>query len=140
MTFNSKFPPGCTRLDLRRVAGVLTKHRADICAAAKELGVSRTDLRRLTWHDPRLLEGAHEAIDLYVIRCQGLMIQELSSPRRRIRERAAEQILGSSLAAGHPLATIQMPRSRQKTSPHFGPCGIDATASCSPGPPLPPKG
>ena len=121
MTFISKFPPGCARLDLRRVAEVLTKHRADICAAAKELGVSRTDLRRLTWHNPKLLGGAHEAIDLYVIRCQGLMIQELSSPRRRIRERAAEQILASSLAAGHLLATVQLPRSRQKTQPALRP-------------------
>jgi hypothetical protein len=117
MTFTSKFPPGCAHLDLEHVAEVLTKHRADICASAKELGVSSADLRRLTWHDAKLLDGAHEAIDLYAIRCQGLMIQELSSPRLRIRERAVDQILASSFAAGHPLATAQLPRSRQKTQP-----------------------
>jgi hypothetical protein len=116
MTFISKFPPGCARLDLRRVAEVLTKHRADICAGAKELGVSRTDLRRLTWHDPKLLHGAYEAIDLYAIRCQSLMIQELSSPRRRIRERATDQILASSLAAGHPLATAPAPKPMVKSN------------------------
>lgn len=116
MTYIAKFPPGCGHLDLACVAEVLTKHRADICAAAKELGVSSADLRRLTWHDPKLLDGAHEAIDLYSIRCHGLMIQELSSPRRRIRERAIEQLLASSLAAGHPLATVPTPRPKIKSN------------------------
>jgi hypothetical protein len=55
-------------------------------------------------------------MDLYAIRCQGLMIQELSSPCLRIRDRAAEQILGSSLAAGHPLATVPTPRLRIKSN------------------------
>jgi hypothetical protein len=62
------------------------------------------------------LDGAHEAIDLYVIRCQSLMIQELSSPRRRVRERAVDRILASSLAAGHPLAKATTPRPKVKSN------------------------
>ena len=56
MPFIPKFPPGCAHLDLKEVERVLVRHRANLSEAAKELGVSRTDLRRLTWHSPKLLE------------------------------------------------------------------------------------
>jgi hypothetical protein len=69
MPFIPKIPETCRRLDPDLVRRTLTKHRLDICAAAKELGVNRTDLRRLTWHDPKLLEEAKWACDLYVINC-----------------------------------------------------------------------
>jgi hypothetical protein len=103
----------------------LTKHRLDICAAAKELGVNRTDLRRLTWHDPKLLDEAKWACDLYVVNCRSLMIRELFGPNKRKRERAAEQILSSSMAYGHPLATLPRsaprpkPKSNRPLSPFF---------------------
>jgi hypothetical protein len=102
-----KFPGACRHLDLGVVSHTLAKHRLDICGAAKELGVNRTDLRRLTWHDPKLLDEAKEAIELYRHRCNGLVIDELYSPERWRRRRAVEQILATQ---GHPLAPAPRPR------------------------------
>ena len=61
-------------LPLIHVERALTRHRADVCAAAKDLKVSRTDLRRLTWRQPKLLRAGLELCDLYVARCNSLMI------------------------------------------------------------------
>jgi hypothetical protein len=110
MPFIPKFPEACRRLDLDLVRRTLEKHRLDICAAAKELGVNRTDLRRLTRHDPELLEEAKWACDLYVINCRSLMIEGLFSSNRRKQEWAVGQILSSSMAYGHPVATLSRPR------------------------------
>jgi hypothetical protein len=93
MPFIPKFPEACRHLDLAVVSLTLAKHRLDICGAAKELGVHRTDLRKLTWHNPKLLDGAKEAIELYAARCTGLMIEELHSSERWRRRRAREQLL-----------------------------------------------
>ena len=118
MTFISKFPEACRHLDLDLVRRTLTRHRLDISAAAKELGVNRTDLRRLTWHDPKLLGEALDACGLYVIRCNSRMIEGLSSPRQQVRDRAAEQIFASPMAYGHPLAAAltSAPRSKVKST------------------------
>jgi hypothetical protein len=51
-------PAGCADLDLGLVGRTLGKHYGDIPAAARELGVSIPDLRRLTWAKPKLLEEA----------------------------------------------------------------------------------
>jgi hypothetical protein len=100
LPFIPKFPPGCAHLDLKEVERVLTRHRANISEAAKELGVSRTDLRRLTWHKPKLLEEALLWCGVYVDRCNGLLIQALYGKSRRRREWAADKILSSSMAYG----------------------------------------
>jgi hypothetical protein len=104
LPFIPKFPPGCAHLDLKEVERVLTRHRANISEAAKELGVSRTDLRRLTWHNPKLLEEGLIWCEVYVGRCNGLLIQALNSKSRRRREWAADRILSSSLGYGNPFA------------------------------------
>jgi hypothetical protein len=106
MPFIPKMPESCRHLDRDLVRRTLTKHRLNICAAAKELGVNRTDLRQLTWHDPKLLDEAMEVCDLYLARCRSLMIQGLYSRNRRKQEWAVDQILSSSLAYGHPMATV----------------------------------
>jgi hypothetical protein len=107
MPHKPKFPEGCRHLDLAVVSRTLAKHRLDICGAAKELGVHRTDLRKLTWHDPALLDVAREACELYAARCNGLMIEELYSPERWRRRRAREQLL---VAFDHPLAPAPRPK------------------------------
>ena len=96
------------------VEQVLTKHLADIYAAARELGVSGPDLKRLTWSKPKLLERAHEEMELLVLRVQGMWIQMLDSDDPRQRERAADRILSSSLAFGHPLSPAH--RGRESNS------------------------
>ena len=96
------------------VSRTLARHRLDICAAAKALGVNRTDLRKLTWHDPKLLEEGLDACFSYRSDCFGLMLDDLSSPRRWKRARAAEQILASPFAYGHPMALAMAPARRPK--------------------------
>jgi hypothetical protein len=51
-------PASCADLDLAVVERVLAKHYGDITGAARELGVSGPDLKRLTWAKPELLEEA----------------------------------------------------------------------------------
>jgi hypothetical protein len=83
---------------------MLEKHFGHIPAAARELGVPAPDLRRLTWARPDLLNEALEELELAVIVAQGRVIEALDSPDPRRREWAAEKILGSWMARGHPLA------------------------------------
>jgi hypothetical protein len=79
LPFIPKFPPGCAHLDLKEVERALVRHRANIDEAAKELGVSRTDLRKLTWHSPKILEEALFWCGVYVSRCRGVMIEALTA-------------------------------------------------------------
>jgi hypothetical protein len=118
MPFVPKMPEACRDLDHDLVRRTLTKHRLDICAAAKELGVERTALRRLTWHDPKLLDEAMEVCDLYVIKCNSRIIQGLYSPNRQRRERAVDQFFSSSMAYGSPMATAlaRAPKPRAKSN------------------------
>jgi hypothetical protein len=105
LPFIPKFPPGCAHLDLREVERVLIRHRANISEAAKELGVSRTDLRKLTWHKPKLLEEALLWCGVYVSRCDGLLIQALDSKSRRRREWAVDKLMSSRMGYGHLLSS-----------------------------------
>jgi hypothetical protein len=126
MPFIPKFPEACRHLDLDLVRRTLTKHRLDICAAAKELGVKQTDLRRLTWHDPKLLEDAKWACDLYVINCRSLMVEGLFSSNRRKQEWAIGHILSSAMAYGHPLATVsRAPRPKVKSNRPLSPFFVE---------------
>ena len=43
----------------------LDKHLGDFAAAAKELNINRSDLRKLTWHNPQILNAAHERMWLF---------------------------------------------------------------------------
>jgi hypothetical protein len=43
----------------------LDKHLGDFAAAAKELNINRSDLRKLTWHNPRILSAALERMWLF---------------------------------------------------------------------------
>jgi hypothetical protein len=115
MPFIPKLPQVCRHLDMALVLQTLTKHRLDITAAARELGIRRTDLSQLTWHNPKLLEAAKEAIALHVCRCHSVMIQALYSPKRRRQEWAASKILASSMGSSSPFAPDLRPQPRPAT-------------------------
>jgi hypothetical protein len=104
MPFIPKVPASCADLDLALVERTLAKHFGDIVRAAEELGVSGSDLRRLTWAKPKLLEAAHEEMAVVVAIADGLVIRALDSPDPRRRERAADRIMSSWIARDHPLA------------------------------------
>jgi hypothetical protein len=103
MPFKPKCPAGCDHLDFELVSRTLAKHFGDVVQSAKELGVSRADLRRLTWHDPKLLDLAHEEMELVVLRARGELIKALDSEDPKRRMWAADGILASHLAKDHPL-------------------------------------
>jgi CspA family cold shock protein len=54
-------PARCAHLDLAVVQRELTKNHANVSATAKVLGVPVTDLRRMTWSIPPLIDVALEA-------------------------------------------------------------------------------
>jgi hypothetical protein len=83
---------------------VLEKHFGHIPPAARELGVSAPDLRRLTWARPDLLNEALEELELAVIVAQGKVIEALYSDDPKRRMWAVDKILSSHLARDHPLA------------------------------------
>jgi hypothetical protein len=90
-----KVPASCVGLDLALVEQALTKHRANVAAAAKELGVPVSDLRRLTWAKPDLLQTALDEMTVVVARAEGVLIEMLASDDPRRPERAADKILSS---------------------------------------------
>jgi Bacterial regulatory protein, Fis family len=59
MPFVPLRPPALAHLSDEAASIVLAKHFGDVVKAAKELGVDRRALRRLTWHNPRILTAPH---------------------------------------------------------------------------------
>jgi hypothetical protein len=104
MPYIPKVPVSCVGLDLALVERTLTKHQGNVSAAAKELCVPVSDLRRLTWAKPALLEAALDEMAVVVARAEGVLIEMLDSDDPRRRERAADKILSSWAARDHPLS------------------------------------
>jgi hypothetical protein len=100
----TKAPASCEDLCPARVVRALERSFGQIPPAARELGVSIPDLRRLTWAQPKLLEEALEELELAVIQAQSVVIQALDSPDWRRRAWASDRIMSSYLARGHPLS------------------------------------
>ena len=99
-----KVPANCVDLDLALVEQTLAKHRANVAATAKELRVPVSDLRRLTWAKPALLETALDEMAVVVARAEGVVIEMLDSDDPRRQERAVDKILSSWAARNHPLS------------------------------------
>jgi hypothetical protein len=104
MPFVPKVPYGCRDLDLTHVLRMLAKHYGYFPTAARELGVSPMDLRRLTWAKPHILDEAHEEMELAVIRAEGELISAVFSGNPRRRMWGADRLLSSWIARDHPLA------------------------------------
>ena len=104
MVPRTKIPDSCADLCPAKVERVLEKHFGHIPAAARELGVSGPDLRRLTWAQPDLYKNALEELELVVQRAMGEVIRALDSDDWRRRAWAADKIMSSWLARDHPFA------------------------------------
>jgi hypothetical protein len=63
----------------------IARHFGDVVKAARELGVDRKDLRRLTWHNPRILNAAHERMYFYRLGVRDKIIRAVNSknPKRQ---------------------------------------------------------
>jgi hypothetical protein len=103
-------PGSCLGLDLGHVSRVLAKHLGDITRAAKELGVTGPELRRLTWAKPKLLEAAHEQMFEIAARAHGEVIGAMLSDSDRRREWAADIILSSYAGRNSPFAPARRRR------------------------------
>ena len=81
-----KRPPNLGHLSDEAASIVLARHWGDVVRAAKELGVDRKNLRRLTWHNPRILAAAHERLELFLIGVRSKILEAVysrSAKRRR---------------------------------------------------------
>ena len=114
MPFVPKVPDSCRDLDLAHVSRTLTKHYGYFPSAARELGVSPADLRRLTWAKPHILDEAHEEMDFAVIRGRGELIQAVFSDNPRRRMWGADRILSSWMARDSPHARATIVTSFQE--------------------------
>jgi hypothetical protein len=81
-----KRPPALAHVSDEAASIVLARHFGDFVKAARDLDVKRTDLRRLTWHNPRILNAAHERMELFRIGVRSKILQAVysrSAKRRR---------------------------------------------------------
>ena len=92
MPFIPPRPPALAHLSDEAAARALSKHFGDVVKAAKELGVDRTDLRQLTWHNPAILASAHERMSLFIFVRRDEIIAGLYSRRGSDRRRAIDRM------------------------------------------------
>jgi hypothetical protein len=116
MPFVPKVPDSCRDLDLAHVSRTLVKHYGYFPSTARELGVSPADLRRLTWAKPKLLDEAHEEMELAVIRGRGELIRALFSDNPRRRMWGADRMLSSWMARDSPHASATRLETRPKAT------------------------
>jgi hypothetical protein len=79
MPFTPKRPSALVHLSDEAASVMLAKHVGDVAKAARELGVDRKDLRRLIWHNPNILNAAHERMDLFRSGVKSKIIQAVLS-------------------------------------------------------------
>jgi hypothetical protein len=65
MPFVPARPSSLAHLSDEVASLALDKYLGDFAAAAKELNINRSDLRRLCWHNPKILNAAHERMWLF---------------------------------------------------------------------------
>ena len=101
----SKRPPSLAHLSDEAAARVLSRHFGDIVEAAKDLGVDRKDLRRLTWSNPAILDAAHERMSLCAYHMLDEAMRGLDSRVASVRRRAVDRMLAHPMMSNHPFAS-----------------------------------
>ena len=86
---------------------MLARHFGDFVKAARELGVARTDLRRLTWHNPRILNAAHERIELFLIGVRSKIMGAVYSRSAKRRRWGFDAMFDSYEFRDHPFASAR---------------------------------
>ena len=88
-------PLALSHLSEEAASAMLAKHFGDFVKAAKELGVDRKDLRKLTWHNPKILAAAHERMALFRSGVRSKILQAVYSPSAKRRRWGADAIFDS---------------------------------------------
>jgi hypothetical protein len=104
MPSRTKAPASCEDLCPAKVVRALERSFGQIPPAARELGISMPDLRRLVSAQPALLEEALEEHELAVVKAMSVVIEALFSNDPRRQMWASDKIMSSWLARDHPLA------------------------------------
>ena len=86
---------------------MLARHFGDFVAAAKELNVDRKHLRRLTWHNPRILTAAHERMELFHIGVRSKILEAVYSRTAKRRRWGLDAMFNSYEFRDHPLASAR---------------------------------
>ena len=89
----SRRPASLAHFSDEAAARALSKHFGNIVEAAKELGVDRKDLRRLTWSNPAILDAAHERMSLFIFVQRDEIISGLNSRVASVRRRAVDRMV-----------------------------------------------
>ena len=103
MPFIPKRPSALEHLSDEAAACALSRRYGDFIAAAKDLGVDRKDLRRLVWHNPKILAAAHERIDLFVITMRSELVSQAMHGFSRVRQCAIDRMYRVAAIPDHPL-------------------------------------
>jgi hypothetical protein len=88
---------------------VLAKYFGDVVKAAKELGVDRKDLRRLTWHNPRILNAAHERMELFHIGVKSKILEAVYSRSAKKQRWGVDALCESYEFRDNPFAKALAP-------------------------------
>ena len=105
MAMFSKRPPSLAHLSDEAAARALSRHFGDFVKAARDLNVKRTDLRKLTWHNPSILTAAHERMDLFISAMWSEALHGLDSKVWGVRARSADRLLAHPYAVKDPFAS-----------------------------------
>jgi hypothetical protein len=92
-------PPSLAHLSSEEASAALARHFGDFAKAAKELNINRSDLRKLTWHNPQILNAARERMDLFRSGVRSKIIGAIYSGSTKRRRWGYDAMFGASLAA-----------------------------------------
>ena len=104
-----KRPLALAHLSDEAASVALQRHFGDFVKAAKDLGVKRTDLRKLTWHNPRILNAAHERMELFHTGVKGKIIAAIYSPSAKRRHWGADAMFDAIEFRDSPFASARAP-------------------------------
>ena len=102
-----KRPPALEHLSDEAASIVLAGHFGDMAAAARDVNVKRKDLRRLTWHNPRILNAAHERIGLFRMGVRSKIMAAVYSRSAKRRQWGIDAMLDSYEFRDHPFASAR---------------------------------
>jgi hypothetical protein len=107
MSFTPKRPSALAHLSDEAASVMLAQHVGDVAKAARELGVDRKDLRRLIWHNPNILDAAHERMDLFRIGVKSKILEAVYSRSARRRRWGYDALFDSYEFRDSPFASAK---------------------------------
>ena len=122
MPMFSRRPASLAHISDEAAAKALSRHFGDMVPAAKDLGISAPELRRLTWANPAILDAAHERMSLFVFCRKDEIMRGLHSRRASDRRRAVDGMAANPGLFGdltnNPAFALLAPASSVRGSKH----------------------